>query len=212
MATAMHNGQTNGMLVAAERNHYFYGKLLDVQQLQKEQRYFVDARRLFNRLGLGHGVVCGLHVVADTTGMVRIQPGVALDALGREIVVPEAFGINPHQLTDDQGRAMGEPIATGTVEICLAYAEKKTDLVPVLVPDCDTPGNCAPSTIREGFCIIVRRAEGDTPAPPSCQLGDFPLPAAVPLMDNLDHQVNDSVLRSSSNSSMGKGIPCQRYV
>jgi hypothetical protein len=65
------------------------------------------------------------------------------------------------------------------------YAEKKTDLVPVLVPDCDTPGNCAPSTIREGFYVIVRLAEGDTPAPPSCQLGDFPLPAAVPLHDLL---------------------------
>ena len=137
----------------------------------------LPARRRLNRLVLGHGVVCGLNVVADTEGMVRIQPGVALDALGREIIVPEACRVNPHQLTDDQGSATGEPLETGTVEICLAYAEKKTDLVPVLVPDCDTPGNCAPSTIREGFYVIVRLAEGDAPAPPSCQLGDFPLPA-----------------------------------
>jgi hypothetical protein len=189
MAIAMHNGQSQGVLVAPERNHYFYGKLLDVQQLQKEQRYFMRARRLVNRLVLGHGVVCGLHVVADTAGMVRIQPGVALDALGREIVVPETFGVNPHQLTDDQGNTIGEAIDTGTVEICLAYTEKKTDLVPVLVPDCDTSGNCAPSTIREGFWIIVRRAEGDTPAPPACQLGAFPLPAA-PLHDLLCERIS----------------------
>lgn len=186
METPMHNGKGNGVLAAPERNHYFYGKLLDVQQLQKEQRYFIAARRRLNRLVLGHGVVCGLSVVPDTAGLVRIQPGVALDAWGREIVVPEAVGINPHQLTDDQGRATGEPIATGTVvELCLAYAEKKTDPVPVLVPDCDTPGNCAPSTIREGFYVIVRLAEGVAPAPPSCQFGDFPLPAAGPLHDLL---------------------------
>src|SRR5262245_23199355 len=128
METTMHNGKSTGVLAAPERNHYFYGKLLDVQQLQKEQHYLITARRRLNRLVLGHGVVCGLNVVADTAGMVRIQPGVALDAWGREIVVPEAFGINPHQLTDDQGRATGEPIATDTtdtIEICLAYAEKK---------------------------------------------------------------------------------------
>jgi hypothetical protein len=188
METTMNNGKSHGVLAAPERNHYFYGKLLDVQQLQKEQHYGMIGRRRINGLVLGNGVVCGLNVVADTEAMVRIQPGVALDALGREIIVPEAFRINPHQLTDDQGRATGEPIATGTtgtVELCLAYAEKKTDLVPVLVPDCDTPGNCAPSTIREGFYVIVRLAEGNAPAPPSCQLGDFPIPAAVPLHDLL---------------------------
>jgi hypothetical protein len=176
MATTS-NGRSNGLLAAPERNHYFYGKLLDVQQLRKEQHYGIVGRRRINGLVLGHGVVCGLNVVADTDGMVHIQPGVALDALGREIIVPEAMGINPHQLTDAQGHPTGKPRGTGIVEICLAYAEKKTDLVPVLVPDCDTPGNCAPSTIREGFCVIVRLVEGDVPAPPSCQLGDFPLPA-----------------------------------
>jgi hypothetical protein len=177
----MTNGQSNGLLAAPERNHYFYGKLLDVQQLQKEQHYGIVGRRRINGLVLGHGVVCGLNVVADTEGMVRIQPGVALDALGREIIVPEGFRMNPHQLTDAQGHPTGEPLETGIVEICLAYAEKKTDLVPVLVPDCDTPGNCAPSTIREGFWVSVRLAEGDPPTPPACQLGDFPLPADAAL-------------------------------
>jgi hypothetical protein len=180
MATTT-NGRSNGLLAAPERNHYFYGKLLDVQQLRKEQHYGIAARQRLHRLVLGHGVVCGLNVLADTEGMVRIQPGVALDALGQEIIVPEGCMVNPQQLTDAQGHPTGEPLETGIVELCLAYAEKKTDLVPVLVPDCDTSGNCAPSTIREGFYVIVRLAEGDPPAPPSCQLGDFPLPADAAL-------------------------------
>jgi hypothetical protein len=189
MATTSH-GPSNGFLAAPERNHYFYGKLLDVQQLQMEQNYSIAARQRLHRLVLGHGVVCGLNMAADAGGMVRIQPGVALDALGREIIVPEAFGVNPHQLTDDQGHPTGEPLETGIVEICLSYAEKKANLVPVLVPDCDTPGNCAPNTIREEFCVIVRVAEGDTPAPPSCLLSDFPLPTAGPLHDLLCERIS----------------------
>jgi hypothetical protein len=176
MATTGH-GRSNGLLAAPERNHYFYGKLLDVQRLQMEQHYGIIGRRRINGLVLGHGVVCGLNVVADAEGMVRIQPGVTLDPMGREIIVPEGLSVNPHQLTDAQGHPAGEPLETGIVEICLAYAEKTADPVPVLVPDCDTSGDCAPNTIREGFYVIVRLADGAPPAPPSCQLGVFPLPA-----------------------------------
>lgn len=177
MATTMNSG--NGVLVAPERNNYFYGKLMDVAQFEKEQRYFNQKRLMLNRLVLGSGVVCGLNAVADpdAEGMVRIQPGVAIDGLGREIIVSAAVSVNPRQLTDDQGAPSGDPINTGIVNICLTYAETCTDLVPVLVPDCDTPGSCAPSTIREGFRVLVRPAEGDAPAPPVCELGEFPLPA-----------------------------------
>jgi hypothetical protein len=170
---------SNGNLVAFQRSNYFYGKLMDVSQFTKEQRYFMAKHALLNRLVLGSGVVCGLNVVTDpqAEGKIVIQPGVAIDALGREIVVPEPVSIDPHQLTDDEGVPTGEPIDANTetiVTICLAYAETCADLVPVLVPDCDTPGNCAPSTIREGFRVVVRIAEEVT-EPPRCNLGGFPV-------------------------------------
>ncbi len=177
MQTATLNGDS--LLKAPERNYFFYGKLMDVTQFEKEQRYVNEKRSLLNRLVLGSGVVCGLNVVIDPDleGRILILPGVAIDSSGKEIVIPEGLPIDPHQLTDEQGQPGGKPIDSGIVEICLVYNEIKTDPVPVLVPDCDrTDNNCAHSTIRERFSILVRHAEGDPPAPPSCRLGGLPLP------------------------------------
>ena len=170
---ATNNNPGSSKLVTPERNHFFYGKLMDVPQCNKEQRYFNQKHSLLNRLVLGSGVVCGLNIVANAvdleSGIVRILPGVAIDRLGREIVVPETNRVNPRQLTDERGEPQGEALDSGNVEICLAYAEKCADPVPVLVPDCDTSGNCAPSTVREGFRIVVRTA-GEVPEPPACHL------------------------------------------
>jgi hypothetical protein len=188
MATIKNEG--SGVLASPESNNFFYGKLMDVLQFEKDHRYFNFKRSLINRLVLGSGVVCGLNVVQDpqAEGRVLIQPGVAIDGLGREIVVTETASIDPHQLTDDRGNPAGTPLTSGTVTICLTYAETCADLVPVLVPDCDTPGNCAPSTIREGFHILVRPADPEPPVPPTCKLqpGESSFPAETPLHDLLN--------------------------
>jgi len=161
----MANG--SGTLAAPERNNYFYGKLMDAAQFEKEQRYCNDKRWLLNRLVLGSGVLAGLNVTEDPAvpGAILVGPGVALDGIGHEIVVPEEVSVDPHQLTDEHGNPMGDPIADGSVEMRLVYAEAKVDPVPVLVASCDTPGNCAPSTIREGFRILVYPADPPVESP-----------------------------------------------
>lgn len=181
-----------------ERNHYFFGKLLDVEQLEKEQRYFNGKRWLLNRLVTGSGVVCGLNVVAGENGEVVIQPGVAIDALGREIIVVDEHSIDPSQLTDDVGNPTGEPLSEGHVEICLAYGETPTDPVAVLVPDCDTPNGCAHSTIREEYAVLVRTA-GDSPEPTECGLTEFPLPV-------------DGALAASVCQRLRRACPQQPYA
>ena len=51
---------------------------------------------MLNRLGLGFGVLCGLGVEPASNGTsVIIEPGVAIDGLGREIVVPAPLCIDP---------------------------------------------------------------------------------------------------------------------
>src|SRR5438309_647007 len=99
MGTGM-NG-ASGVLASPERNNFFYGKLMDVAQFEKDQRYFTLKRLLFNRLVLGSGVVFGLNAIADpqTAGRVRVEAGVAIDGLGREIVVPASSSLDPHQLS-----------------------------------------------------------------------------------------------------------------
>lgn len=70
-----------------ERNRYFYGKLLTVRDFESEQTYFNDKRRLLNRLLFGSGVVAGMQVVAVDDKTITVEMGVAIDYLGREIVV-----------------------------------------------------------------------------------------------------------------------------
>ena len=167
----------SGPLSAPERNHFFYGLLMDVARFEKDARYSNAKRSLINRLIVGRGVVCGLNVEANGDNIV-VSPGIAIDGWGREIILPEARSLNPHTVTDDEGIPTGTNAADGAVvSICLAYAETETDPVPVLVADCDTPGNCAPSTVLESAAIIVRETQDPAPAPPECGLGqDFPLP------------------------------------
>ncbi|QJD84382.1 hypothetical protein [Cohnella herbarum] len=71
-----------------ERNRYFYGKLLTVRDFESEQKYFNDKRRLLNRLLFGSGVVAGMQVVPVDDKTITVEMGVAIDYLGREIVVP----------------------------------------------------------------------------------------------------------------------------
>lgn len=71
-----------------ERNRYFYGKLLSVDDFEAEQRYMNDKRRMLNRFLYGIGVVCGMQVVEVDDFTISLEMGMALDFSGREIVVP----------------------------------------------------------------------------------------------------------------------------
>lgn len=70
-----------------ERNKYFYGKLLTVDDFEIEQRYMNDKRRVINRFLHGCGVVCGMRVVIVDDITISVEPGLALDFSGREIVI-----------------------------------------------------------------------------------------------------------------------------
>lgn len=97
-----------------ERPRYFAGKLLTAEDLELEQRYHIEKRWLLNRMLRGSGVVSGLGVTTGQQGTVIVEPGLALDSHGREILVcaPQQLAI-PH---------FAEPVS-----ICLRYVEVETD-------------------------------------------------------------------------------------
>lgn len=70
-----------------DRNRYFYGKLLSVDDFETEQKYNNNKRRMINRFVLGTGVVCGMNVVVVDDSTVSVEKGLALDFSGREIVI-----------------------------------------------------------------------------------------------------------------------------
>ena len=72
-----------------ERNSYYFGKLLTAKNFEAEQKYHNDKRRLINRLTSGGGILAGLGVIRADDSSLVVQAGCAVDAGGREIVVPE---------------------------------------------------------------------------------------------------------------------------
>ncbi len=82
------------MLEPFRRNNYFYGKRMDVQHCRMEQDYGKLKQWLVNRLTFGKGVVCGLDISVQGRKLC-VDPGFAIDGLGREIVVPVRACIDP---------------------------------------------------------------------------------------------------------------------
>lgn len=149
------------------RNNYFAGKVLTAEDLQAEQDYHIGQRRSHNRLLHGAGVVQGLDVSVGPGG-VRVEPGMAIDCLGREIVVPKPSEVD----LPDSGKA---------VMVAIAYAERLAEPVPVPGPGGD---DIAHTRILETFELSVGpEAEAGVDHPkrrrtwrPCCQ--DHPLPLA----------------------------------
>ena len=75
-----------------ERTKFFAGQLLTAEDLEREQEYFRDKLKRHNRALHGFGVVSGLNVTV-AGGRVVVDPGIALDCEGNEIVIA-----TPHQL------------------------------------------------------------------------------------------------------------------
>jgi hypothetical protein len=198
MASPLNEGAS--VLAPPERNSFFFGKLMDVQQWRKDQRHFDLKRSLVNRLVLGSGVVCGLALEAADEGLVRLLPGMALDRWGREIVVPTPKEFDPRQPTDEEGQPQGPTLQSGSVSVCLAYHETCLDAVPALVPDCDHPGGCAPDTVREEYRLLIREVAGDPPPPPACGFADLPWADPAKRYRDLRERITDSCADAPAES------------
>ncbi|HJH62246.1 MAG TPA: hypothetical protein IAC84_03115 [Firmicutes bacterium] len=131
-----------------ERNRYFYGKLLTVQDFDLEQRYGRQKSQLLNRLALGAGVVCGLGVSASDDSTLLIESGMALDYQGRMVVVEEPL-LRKLQMLEGQEDLLGHD----TAYLCLEYAE--TDLVPVNAVGADTGESRQHNLTREGSRLYL---------------------------------------------------------
>jgi hypothetical protein len=99
------------------RPNYFSGQLVTADDLQIEQEYLIEKDCLHTRLLHGWGKICGLEVsVSDHhQDNLIVSPGIAIDALGREIIVPEPAIVNvAHLIPSDDA-------ADATVEVVLRY-------------------------------------------------------------------------------------------
>jgi hypothetical protein len=164
--------QTCCELVCFERPTYFCGHLLTDADLNKEQWYFREKNKLYNRTLHGHGVVCGLRLTCepDCCGGIRIGKGFAIDDCGNDLVVCEPMIVDVIGMLRDKGYLVEAPPAdpckpqesppTCKVRQCfyvvLCYQEESTDLTTPLVSGClPTLKECEPTRIREGVRLDI---------------------------------------------------------
>jgi hypothetical protein len=130
-------------LPSFKRNHYFYGKLLSVEDFQIEQQYFVNKYRLINRLVHGTGIVSGLEVTKGIPiGTIEVSEGFALDGRGREVVLNTKFkcDLNQKYTPNDVGRERD-------LFVTIRYEETKVDPIP------------APGETKTEFNMILEGAK-----------------------------------------------------
>lgn len=105
-----------------KRNNYFLGKLLTAEDCKLEQDYFNNKRWLINQCYLGKGVVYGLIVKASKglNGLITINPGLAIDDEGHEIIISSPQNCNLRDITNFQAGVDSQRIAY----LCIEYKEK----------------------------------------------------------------------------------------
>lgn len=134
-----------------ERNNYFYGKLLTSKDFQNEQGYMNDKRRLINRTLHGMGIVYGMDIVAADDSSIILQSGMALDAGGREIVVPQTQVV---KLSTIDGYS---ELKTDTAYLGIEYVEEKADPVYALM---DADGNEKQyNRTKESYRLFLKDAQ-----------------------------------------------------
>ncbi|KUO71045.1 MAG: hypothetical protein APF81_15350 [Desulfosporosinus sp. BRH_c37] len=144
----------NKTLFPMERNRYFHGKMLTARDLEAEQRYYNNKRRLVNRCILGAGVVCGLGVYLNDDTSFSLETGLALDYSGREIVVTSSI-IRKLQMIEGFEALVGHEQAY----LCLEYEEQMREPVNNIgVADNDSQQF---NKIEESFRLYLDTEEPD---------------------------------------------------
>ncbi|HQC79311.1 MAG TPA: hypothetical protein PLS67_02165 [Accumulibacter sp.] len=159
------------------RLHYHYGQLLGAEDFTTEQRYFLLRSRLHNAAPHGLGTVWGLRIrheeTTDPAGLRLIcEPGLAIDALGREIHVPRAVCLDVGglastrfwtELAPPPGAEAGE--RRRRVYAVLRYRACLSEMAPAIVPPCsDQDAALAPSRVVDGYRLCLEAAPPADPA------------------------------------------------
>ncbi len=135
-----HHSDHAAQRLCTERNRYFTGKYMTARDFSAEQNYFLTHHQWHNWTLHGWGIVWGLQVTLDVEReCLRIEPGMAIDCHGRELVLPYAIQCSVGDMlkTNEQPCEAAIP----DVLIGLRFATIKRDPVPVLLDDCAPNSN-----------------------------------------------------------------------
>ena len=160
------------------RPRYMYGQLLGADDFTTEQRYHLLRARLRNALLHGSGVVCGLDITSATSttppaAQLRCTPGLAIDALGREVFVPETICLDVTGLSNASfwSDLHPPPNAVDTSLVRRAYAVLSyraclSSQVPAIAPPCsDATNSLAYSRVLDSYQLCLEATAPPDPNP-----------------------------------------------
>ena len=140
-------GEESGLTVVAPgtpltRLNYYDGKFLRADDLDVEQGYFRQLTWLSNVAG-GSGVVHGFNVDEASGDAISLSPGLAIDPLGRVLLLPQSVTIDVQTLIDQTERLRllilrRRGIGKGEFADCIA--ESVATAPPGSTTVVDTPG------------------------------------------------------------------------
>lgn len=139
-------------LLPFSRNRYYKGKMLTSSDFEAEQVYGNHKRRFVNQMVAGSGIVCGMSVISLDDQSLLIESGMAIDDVGREIVVA---GSIVKKLSTISGF---ESLESNQASLCIRYKEEETQPV-YAVNRQDSEKEYEYNRIEEGFELILHDAD-----------------------------------------------------
>lgn len=158
-----------------KRLNYFHGQLLTENDLLEEQTYYREKLKLHNRFH-GKGIVRGLEVTSSSSmecstceiqiepSTVTIQPGLALDCEGNEVIVCRPYNVDLKEIieclermgkvsNDCSCETPAQPLVC--INIGIIYDECLSNPSTQYVTTCSTESQQQYSRIREGFRVVI---------------------------------------------------------
>jgi hypothetical protein len=159
------------------RVNYFERQFLRTQDFADEQAYHVAMRRRHNIAHHTWGVVGGLELVAEEGGLF-VQPGMAVDGYGRELILPARQPLSTAAFVDK---------GSDELEVWLVYERRGTDSPPEGYAGCGGAGADLFYRWQETARVRLERPDPDFPdrrAPQAVRLADRDFsPARTPPED-----------------------------
>jgi hypothetical protein len=147
-----------------QRLRYFDGEYLRSYDFTDEQSYHIEMRRLMNRELHLYGIVHGLEIAQDAdsvpatnTYFFSIKHGIAIDQLGREIVVPAPYSLT--NVLTQPGLAAGN-----CYEVWICYQEIATGLPAAGYLDCNVTNQN--TRLQERFEVQLIPTQGQSVVTP----------------------------------------------
>ena len=139
------------------RVNYFEGQFMRTQDFTDEQAYHVAMRRRHNISHHTWGIVSGLELV-QSDGNFFVEPGMAVDGYGRELVLPQKTPLSSSAFVDKDSKEL---------EVWLVYSRSGSDQPPSGYAGCGNGNGNGTSFYRwnENAQIVLEKPDPEFPDP-----------------------------------------------